>query len=274
MPNSIPILTYHALHAPAWTYSTNDHVALERDLGLVRELGFRVAPLSLVAQAVIEGRVPELAAERVVGISFDDGTDHDWIDFSHPDYGYLKSMARVVREQGQDLGFPGGPATATSFVIVSPQARAQLDRSCIAGRGQWRDDWWLEAAREGTLSIANHSWDHLHPTLDAVVARHAERGRFDSIRTFADAEAEIGEAERFLQVRTGGLSPRLLAYPYGAFNDYLTGEYLDSQSEIRAAFACGGRHVDAQASRWAIPRFTCQEHWQSPEQLADILRSS
>ncbi len=271
MPKRIPILTYHALHAPGWDYHSNDHVALEADLGVIRTLGFRVASLATIATALIEGKFAELARERVVGVSLDDGTDHDFVDFSHPAYGYLKSMARVLQERGADLGYPGGQANATSFVIVSPQARAHLDRTCIAGRDQWRDDWWLQAAAEGTLTIANHSWDHLHPTLDSVVAMHANRGEFETILNADDAELEIGDAERFLRARLGDLASGLFAYPYGRFSDYLAHQYFPRQSLIKAAFAGGGRHVTAESGRWTIPRFTCQEHWRTPQALAEIL---
>lgn len=181
-------------------------------------------------------------------------------------------MARVLRESGENLGDPNGPATATAFVIASDKARVQLDRTCIAGRGQWRDVWWEEAAREGILSIANHSWDHLHPTLDSVVAKNAERGRFDTVCNHDDADREIGDAERLLQERLGTLANGLFAYPYGQFNDYLVSEYLPGQSLIRAAFCCGGQYVSSASARWAIPRFTCQEHWQTPEDLREILR--
>lgn len=271
IPRRIPILTYHALHAPGWDYDSNDHVALEADLGVIRMLGFRVVPLATIATALIEGRFNDLARERVVGISLDDGTDHDFVDFSHPAYGYLKSMARVLEEQGADLGYHGGQANATSFVIVSPQARTQLDRTCIAGRGQWRDDWWLEAARQGTLTIANHSWDHLHPTLDTVVATRASRGEFQTIASDEDAEREIGDAERFLRAHLGDLACGLFAYPYGRFSDFLVSEYLPRQSLVNAAFAGGGDYVAADSGRWTIPRFTCQEHWHTPAALAEIL---
>jgi hypothetical protein len=270
----IPILTYHALHAPGWDYASNDHIALASDLLLIRQLGRRVVDLKVVADAVINNSVAELAAEKVVGISFDDGTDHDFIDFSHPDYGYLKSMARVLREEACDLGFPNGQARATSFVIVSPDARVQLDRACIAGRNQWRDDWWLEAAAEGTLRIANHSWDHVHPALATIVAEHATRGLFESVSTWLDAEREIGDAEEFLRGRLGQFSTRLLAYPYGRYSDYVVSEYLPHQDRVVAAFAVGGSYVTNNTSRWAIPRFTCQEHWRTPDELRQILIGS
>jgi hypothetical protein len=46
----IPVLAYHALHAPDKDYASNDHVALEEDLKLIRRLGFRVAPLAEIAE--------------------------------------------------------------------------------------------------------------------------------------------------------------------------------------------------------------------------------
>lgn len=46
----IPVLAYHALHAPGKDYPSNDHVALEVDLKLIRRLGFKVAPLREIAE--------------------------------------------------------------------------------------------------------------------------------------------------------------------------------------------------------------------------------
>jgi hypothetical protein len=49
-PRPIPILAYHALHVPGKDYASNDHVALDKDLKLIRRLGFKVAPLSKIAE--------------------------------------------------------------------------------------------------------------------------------------------------------------------------------------------------------------------------------
>lgn len=270
----IPILTYHALHAPGWEYSTNDHVAFEHDLGCIRALGFRVASLVDIAECVISETVDRLAAERVVGVSFDDGTDHDWHDFSHPGYGELKSMATILREQGGDLGWGTLQANATSFVIVSPEARTTLDRTCIAGREQWRETWWREAAESGVLTIANHSWDHAHIALDRVAQRDNVRGDFRAIDSFVDAERQIGHAERYLRDRLGPHANGLFAYPYGQSNSYLVEEYLPRQELVRAAFVEGGRYVTPETGRWTIPRFSCQSSWQSPAGLRAILEGA
>ena len=50
---SIPILTYHALHAPGWDYDSNDHVALATDLALLRQLDYRIVPLSVLVQHLL-----------------------------------------------------------------------------------------------------------------------------------------------------------------------------------------------------------------------------
>jgi hypothetical protein len=271
---SIPILTYHALHAPGWSYASNDHIAFEQDLELIRDLRFRVASLSHIADAVLSGAVDRLAAQRVVGLSFDDGTDHDWVDFSHPGWGHLKSMGTILREQAHDLGLDGGQANATSFVIVSPQAREVLDRTCIAGRGQWRDAWWLEAAESGVLTVANHSWDHVHVSLDSVAQSENRKGSFHAINNAGDAELQISRAERYLDDKLGSFRSGLFAYPYGDASEFLVRDWFPQQKLIRAAFVGGSRYVTAQDSRWAIPRFTCQSDWKSPTQLRRILEAA
>jgi hypothetical protein len=269
--SGIPILTYHALHAPGWDYASNDHVALAADLQLLGRLGFRVVALSEVVDALIGGTLAALAEQRVVGLSFDDGTDHDWFDYSHPDWGSLRSMATVLREDGAGLGLHGGPASATSFVIVSPAAREQLDNACMAGRGQWQDSWWKEANDAGLLTIANHSWDHLHPALASVCHSRGCRGDFHTVDNVVDADTQVVQSEQYLRQRLGA-SSGLFAYPFGHVSTYLRDAYFPSgQSGIRAAFAAAGGHCLPDSNRWAIPRWVCQEHWRSGDELARLL---
>jgi len=269
--NAIPILTYHALHAPGWEYHSNDHVAFAADLALLRELGFRVVSLRQIVDALVGGSLNELSQHRVVGISFDDGTDHDWIDYSHPGWGSLRSMATILRVDGAGMGLNGESASGTSFVIVSPDARDQLDQACSAGRGQWQDSWWKQANDSGLLTIANHSWDHLHPALEEVRHSRNVRGDFCQIDNECDADSQVLEAEHYLVERLGK-SEGLFAYPFGHVAPYLRDHYFpNGNCGIDAAFATGGSHCTARSSRWAIPRWVCQEHWNSPEQLRDLL---
>lgn len=267
----VPILTYHGLHAPGWDYHENDHVALEHDLEMLAGLGFQVISLSRLLEVLLNEGLEISKRDKLVALTFDDGTDLDYEDFSHPDYGHLKSLRRILLESAcQDL--EGGPPYATSFVIASPEARTELDRTCIAGRGQWRDDWWLEAARDGPLGIANHSWDHTHPSLEKLVVNESHRGRFDGIEDFESADAEILKAERYIREKTEGLSLPYFAYPYGQSNDFLAEEYFPARMDwFQAAFTTAGRPVAPSDSRWLIPRFVCGDHWKTPEGLMSIL---
>lgn len=267
----IPILTYHGLHCPGWSYPENDHVALEQDLDLLESLSFRVVSLDYVVRLLQSGGSLKPEHPRLVALSFDDGTDLDYEDFHHADYGYLKSFRRILLESPR-LGLDGGCPQATSFVIASPEAREELDRTCIAGRGQWRDYWWAESARNGPIAIANHSWDHTHATLKNLVVEPRHQGRFDSISDFETADAEILQAEQYIRQKTDHRSKPFFAYPYGHSNDFLVAEYFPArEAYFEAAFVTLGRPVTASDSRWAIPRLVCGEHWRSPEELAGIL---
>jgi len=267
----VPVLTYHGLHAPGWDYHDNDHVALETDLPLLKKLGYSVVPLSVLVQHVYDHPVAALQQGKFVGLSFDDGTDYDYIDFSHPEYGYLKSLHRVLIEQ-PGLGWDGGLPVSTSFVIASPLARHELDQTCIAGRDEWRDSWWEEAATKGVLEIANHSWDHTHPNLKQLVVDSSHTGKFTGILDFDSADAEIMQAERYIRGKTRGHSVPLFAYPYGDCNDFLVNEYFPARSDwFKGAFTTGGEAMTAASDRWQIPRFVCGEHWKTPEDLLNIL---
>ena len=269
----VPVLTYHGLFAPGWDYHENDHVALEQDLALFGRMGLKVVPLSVLAAHLFGKPDVRLEQGRFVALSFDDGPDFDYLDYQHPDWGYLRSFRNLLLDQAT-LGWDGGIPRATSFVIASPQARAELDRSCIAGRNQWRDDWWREAADEGVLEIANHSWDHTHETLQSLAVNPEHRGVFDRIREFDSADAEILEAEKYIRKITGKRSVPLFAYPYGESNDFLVNEYFPARSEwFRAAFTTSGEHLNKGSRRWELPRYVCGEHWKSPEDLIKILNS-
>ncbi len=268
----IPVLTYHALHAPGWDYHSNDHVALEADLALLLELDYRVVPLVAIAEHLTDGRHPQLESGRYVGLSFDDGTDHDYYDFSHPGYGHLKSF-RTLLQNAPGLGWDGGLPNATSFVIASPEARRELDRACIAGRDQWRDVWWREAAQSGLIDIGNHSWDHNHPLVPQVCHGPGPRNTFKTIQDDQAAERQILQAERFIQENTGGLGCRLFAYPYGESNAFLVDDWFPRhQHDFIAAFGTQPAHIYPGSQRWRLPRYVCGEHWRSRDELRDILR--
>ena len=145
--------------------------------------GFKVISLTYLVDLLLEPNRHSPVQSKLVALTFDDGTDLNYKDFYHPDYGYLRSFRSILKAY-PGLSLDHACPSATSFVIASPEAREELDRSCIASRGQWGDDWWLESAENGPISIANHSWDHTHTSLDQLVVDSSNKGRFDLIDNF------------------------------------------------------------------------------------------
>ncbi len=275
MANAIPILTYHSLHAAGPDYSNDDHLALRSDLETIRDLGFRIAPLTEVAQYVSGTGAWWLDRGRWVALSFDDGVDWDYFDLDDDDLGYGKSFYTILKEHfaGQQVAAP----LAVSFVIASPEARALLDRACIAGMKNWQDTWWKAATQTGVLAIGNHSWDHVHPGLPTVAQREQRKGSFYGIDTLRDAERQLRDAERYIRKCLGGASTGLFAYPYGQAPDYLVQEYLPRFAEdlgIHAAFSTEGDFATRGTARWSIPRFMHGDDWKSPDDLMRILRAA
>lgn len=274
----IPILTYHSLNAQAKDYASNDHIALEEDLKLIRRLGFRIARLSDIAKLVATPRASPLDSGSWVGLSFDDGVDHDYFDISGHEYlGDVKSFYRVLKESGETTGPDWPKPSGTSFVIASPEARVVLDRTCMAGLGHWRDVWWKDAAASGILEIGNHSWDHAHPALDTIAQREQRKGTFHGIDNREDADAQIIRAQRYIRRITGDRAAPLFAYPYGESPDYLVHEYFPRETRrhgMAAAFSTGGDYATTESNRWNIPRFVSAWHWKSPDELERILRGA
>lgn len=265
----IPVLTYHSIHVLGHTPADNDHAALAADLAQIHALGRRIVPLSQVVDALLGHSEDSL--EGAVAISFDDGSWFDWHDLDHPSCGTQRSMAGLLRDHREASG---AAVHATSFVIVSPAARAILDHTCMVGRGWWTDDWWPEAAREGLVAIESHSFDHNHETLPETVATGKARGTFRSIDDEESARAEIDAASDWLDAHIAGQRTSLFAYPYGESNDYLVAEYLprfETRHRLRAAFTTEPAPVVRGANRWALPRYVCGRDWRSPEELRAVL---
>lgn len=268
----IPVLTYHAMNISGAGYAENDHVALAADLGLFARLGVTVLPLSRVVDALDD---PALALpERAVALSCDDGSWFDWYDLEHPVVGPVVSFANLLRQARTRHGGTLASATMSSFVIVSPDARTVLDRTCMIGRDWWGDDWWAAACAEGVVTIENHSWDHNHATLDHTAQRAGIRGTFKAIETDAEAEIEFGAAQQYLHARCAPYRAGLFAYPYGESNDFLVDDYLPREHRrlgLRAAFGTAPVPVERGSNRWDLPRYVCGHHWRSSEGLAAVL---
>ena len=271
---AIPILTWHAMNVAGNGYGDNDHVAFAHDLETIQSMGLRVVSLRSIAAALIEGRLETL--EDCVGLSFDDGSDFDFHDLPHPACGVQRSMANILADFRARRGAAAQPRLhATSFTIVSPQARAELDTTCMIGCAWWNDDWWRDAEARGLVAVESHGWDHNHETL-ARTATSAPRGGFDVV-TRAEADAQIAQASRFLKARRGRGDDVLFAYPYGAANEFLCAQYFPDDSAAHGAFAAfttDPEPVAAGVSRWRIPRYVFGWHWKSTESLEQLLRDA
>ena len=266
----VPVLTYHSMRVEGGAYASNDHVALARDLELIHRLGLRIVTLKTIARAVIDGGLDRL--EGAVGISFDDGPDFDWRDIHHPAHGFQRGFANILRDFAARTGRTDTHATA--FVIVGPEARRELDQTCMAGAGWWNDDWWPYAASRG-IAIENHSWDHNHATLERTMQREGAKGNFTAIDSYEECDLEIRQASDFIDARVGEGACSLFAYPYGEWNTYQAQTYLPTfghEHRLIAAFTTGGEPVTPGSDRWTLPRYVCGDHWRSPEELEGILR--
>jgi peptidoglycan/xylan/chitin deacetylase (PgdA/CDA1 family) len=266
----VPVLTYHSNNIRGNAYANNDHVALAEDLHLIHRKGLRIVPLAHVVDVLL-GLAPESTVEDAIALSFDDGSWFDWHDIEHPTCGPQRGFAGILRDFVVETG---ASAHATNFVIVSPDARAILDRTCLIGRGWWSDDWWREAQREGLITIESHSWDHNHHTLPVTAQREQRKGTFRTIDTYADADAEIRQASDWLDALFAPHRANLFAYPYGESNAYLIEDYLPhrvAEHRLRAAFDTTPQPVEASDNRWQLPRFVCGLHWQDPAELERVL---
>ena len=270
----VPILTWHAMGVSGNDYATNDHVAFARDLETIHAAGLRIVSLRRIADALIAGRLDKL--EGCVGLSIDDGADLDFHDVPQPAWGPQRGMLRVLADFRARRGVDAQPDLhLTSFAVVSPQARARLDRTCMAGCGWWNDDWWPAAEATGLMSIENHSWDHNHESLETS-ATTATPGTF-AITSETEAEAEIGAAARRLRQRRQRGGAVLFAYPYDDVSEFLSTSWLPRHGpagEILAAYAGDSAPVVRESSRWRIPRYGFGRDWKSESGLLDVLRDA
>jgi hypothetical protein len=271
----IPILTWHAMNVGGPGYGVNDHVAFREDLEWLHGRGLRIVPVATIVEALRKGNPEALAG--CVGLSFDDGPDFDFHDVPHPAWGPQRGMARLLEDFRARHGAEAQPGLhATSFTIVSPDARAELDRTCMVGCRWWNDDWYAAAEARGLLAIESHGWDHNHASL-ARTATRAPRGTFD-IRDAGEAEVELGQAAEVLRQLRGRGGDVLFAYPYGPAAEYLADDWLPANGDrhgIPAAFtASDAKPVGRGTSRWRIPRYVCGDHWKSQDGLAAVVRDA
>lgn len=277
MPSRALVLTYHSANVNGRDYANNDHLALAADLRTIAASGWRFATLDQVLAQVLEA--PDEGADTcLVALTCDDGLTLDAEDFDHPAHGPQRSFTGILADFCATLppAAPCGRPHLSSFVIASPDARAQFDRKDFLSLNLWHDHWWPLAQASGLMDIESHSWDHNHPSIDPTVQKANQRGDFFCIDTAEECAAEIAQASHYIARRTGR-TPRHFAYPWGQASDYLRRTWLPQHGPalgLRAAWSCEPRAVTRSDERWFLPRFVCGQDWRAPAELEALLARS
>ncbi len=261
------VLTYHSMNVLGNDYANNDHVALAQDLCSLDQAGFEIVPL---ADLVSAWESQSLADARLAAITFDDGGALDARDVVHPTYGPQISFLNILLEFASRYRTTQTRVHASSFVIASPTARAELDTKDFLSLGWWGDDWWRPATEQGMLAIESHSWDHNHPSLAQTLIK--EKGHFE-LQDLGEARAEVELANDYIGEMTGR-RPQFMAYPWGQSSHYLRSDYFPNEIAkhgLKAVFGTSPAFLEPSSQRWNMPRFVCGDHWRSPDAFRKLL---
>ncbi|MDT8437698.1 MAG: polysaccharide deacetylase family protein [Wenzhouxiangellaceae bacterium] len=270
MTDRFVVLAWHSIHVVENQPAGNDLMAFSEALEVLDREHWTVLPLASALAGLAAGTLPA----RVAVLTLDDGSVMDFEPFDHPTCGPQHSIyQRLQRFRAELPAETRHRLHASSFVIASPDAREELDRTDYMGLDVWRDDWWRAANASGLMSIESHSWDHNHASLSHSAQRDNRRGDFFGIETEAECRVEIDRASDYI-ARCSGCRPRYFAYPYGQASDYLRCDYLPRRGPelgLEAALGCDPEPVTADADRWFLPRYMCQRDWNSAEGLSKLL---
>jgi len=243
---------------------------LPQVLAQAQALQVPILPLLTLVEALRTQRSHELP-EHFICLSFDDGQDMDFVDVQHPVHGKQPSFASIMRE-AEHAG--ASPVHATSFVIASPQARAQIQDREMLGFPWMSDQWWNAAVASGRFHIASHSYDHLNLSLDSVKQRDDVRNDFSSIDNYEDANWQIGKARELIETICpnpgSAAGSALFAYPFGHTSRYLLEEYwprFAHEHQTIGAVTCEPSLVIAKTPCFEIPRLVFGMHWNAISEL-------
>ena len=267
------VLTFHAQNISGGTYATNDHVALDECLAMLRREQIPALRALEVVRRLRRGLFGSLP-ERFVCFTFDDGTDFDWRGMVHPQHGPQASLWSILRKHSRHVLGPWWLRRfpATSFVLASPEARREISQAAFGDPALMSDDWWRAAQSSGLMDIGSHGWDHVHPAVSVV--RDERPGlleAFQNVSGEVEAKRQIDDSLAFIRAKAGRDAGRLFAYPYGQVSEYLATEHLPRQRETWAAFGAEPRALRADSDPWRLPRYVCGYHWKSNEELLRLM---
>jgi Polysaccharide deacetylase len=285
----VPVLLYHShqVGSPC-DYANNAALALAQDLETMRNKGFTVVPLYWIAEWAVGTRDGSTLPEKVVGLSFDDGLDLDWIDNIIPSHACapLKSFRAVLQDfKAAHNDLPWYSPHASSFVIGSPVARGPI------GGGYMNDSWWASANASGIMEIYNHSADHDHGTLYgpfwdwdlstyipvrgyATVGNWTGANEFWRIDNYESSKRAVTASAAYIATKIGPAWPDLFAYPFGHASTYLRYTYFPnyaSEHQTLAAFSTQPTYVTRSSERYFLGRYGYGADWTTPAQLSAIL---
>jgi len=270
----IPVLTYHSVQVDGDEYETNDHAALRDDLRVLHAEGFQIVPLSWIADWV-RGERPDRDLASSVGLTFDDGCALDVSDVVHPTHGRQRSFLGILEDFRAEVGDAQPHLHATSFVIASAEARAEIAE--LYASPEWlSDEWWSEADALPHFAVENHSWDHNHPVVRNVCQRDGIAGRFDNIETYEECDAEVRRAGAFIAEKTGR-HPESFAYPWGQMSRYIRDQYFPrfvAEHRCRAAWSAHDGLVTRRSCVWALPRMVFRANWTNRDGFRRLLEEA
>jgi hypothetical protein len=306
----VPVLLYHSwdTRSPC-DYANNPAVALAQDLETMRLAGYTVVPAYWIAEWVRGVRDGSTLPAKVVGLTFDDGANADWIDNAIPNHpcAPLKSFKTVLQEfKNAHPDLPWYSPHAAIFVIGSTMARLRIDDHSpdLEPYGTYgvnnfmHDTWWGEANTSGIALIYNHSTDHDHPSIwqqywDSNLGVYIAVGgygdgnwvgqnNFARIDTAQEAAYEVVNSAQYIQSKIAGEWPDLFAYPNGAASDYMRSVYFPNGGSAVNTFAafCTERgttaatYVSRASDPFCMGRFTFRWSWTSQAGLIGILNGS
>lgn len=266
------VLTFHAQNISGGTYATNDHVALDECIAMLRREQIPALRALEVVRRLRRGLFGTLP-DRFVCLTFDDGTDFDWRDIDHPAHGRQASMHSILRRHSRRILGPWWLRRfpATTFVIASPEARREISQEAFHDPALMSDDWWRAAQSSGLMDIGSHGWDHVHPAVAAVRGRLGLAEAFHGVSTEADAKVQIDDSLRFIRGKAGGDAGRLFAYPYGQVSEFLATDYLPRHGDTFGAFTTEPKPLRANSDPWRLPRYVCGHDWKSNDDLLRLM---